>query len=261
MTKEVDINLGGGSLNWPADIATSGAPFLMISSRPYDYALSAADDFIFGSAPPPNTEHVVRILLPTSISSNDVLNYESFSSLASSAIENLADGDWGEAAMDTLNASFGAIGNMTGLGDFASNVKAVVTGKVVKTKEQLIFKAPTLRSHTFTFTMFPRNTNEAKNIATIIYTLKQLAYPASVALVGSGEGGSQFEFPHEFSVSMIPNKANGFPVIREAFLTSITTNFTGQGGSGNLASDGLFQSVELSLTFQDKKLQDDKSIV
>ena len=263
--------LGGGSLDYPNDVAvsTDTLPYLVIVGKPYEYGLKNIDDYFTGA--PPSQANTFRLLLPSAIATNDSLSYESFSSLAGSAIENLAQGKVLEAGGDALNAVMDKIKGEVGLAETYAGIKGIMAGKVVKTKEQLLFKSPTLRSHSFTFNMFPRNTKDAKNIATIIYSLKTLAYPTTVS-VGDGrdgEGGlgdkSNFVFPYTFSVNMVDGdqsgRQNGFPRIDEAFITSITTNLSGHGGRMGLNPDGSFQNVELSLTFQDRRLKDDSNIV
>ena len=263
---------GGGSLDYPNDVAvsTDTLPYLLIVGKPYEYGLEDLTKAV-GMASPPSQTNTFRLLLPSAIATNDSLTYESFSSLAGSAIENLAQGNLSEAGGDALNAAMEKIKGEVGLADKYAGIKGIMAGKVVKTKEQLLFKSPTLRSHSFTFNMFPRNTKDAKNIATIIYSLKTLAYPTTVS-VGDGrdgEGGlgdkSNFVFPYTFSVNMVDGARsgieNGFPRIDEAFITSITTNLSGHGGRMGLNPDGSFQNVELSLTFQDRRLKDDSNIV
>ncbi len=264
---------GGGSLNYPNDVAVSDdtLPYLLIVGKPYEYGLEDLDKAV-GVASPPSETNTFRLLLPSAIATNDSLSYESFSSLAGSAIENLAQGKEMEAGGDALNAIFDKIKGEVGLAETYAGIKGIMAGKVVKTKEQLLFKAPTLRSHSFTFNMFPRNTRDAKNIATIIYSLKTLAYPTTVSLGGGRLGNeigigdeSNFVFPYTFSVNMVDGdqsgRQNGFPRIDEAFITSITTNLSGHGGRMGLNPDGSFQNVELSLTFQDRRLKDDSDIV
>jgi hypothetical protein len=263
--------LGGGSLDYPNDVAvsTDTLPYLVIVGKPYEYGLKKVYESFTG--PPPSQANTFRLLLPSAIATNDSLTYESFSSLAGSAIENLAQGNLSEAGGDALNAAMEKIKGEVGLADKYAGIKGIMAGKVVKTKEQLLFKSPTLRSHSFTFNMFPRNTKDAKNIATIIYSLKTLAYPTTVSALDGrdGEGGlgdkSNFVFPYTFSVNMVDGARsgieNGFPKIDEAFITSITTNLSGHGGRMGLNPDGSFQNVELSLTFQDRRLKDDSNIV
>ena len=148
--------LGGGSLDYPNDVAvsTDTLPYLLIVGKPYEYGLENLEKAV-GMAPPPSQTNTFRLLLPSAIATNDSLTYESFSSLAGSALENLAQGNVMEAGGDALNSAMEKIKGEVGLADKYAGMKGIMAGKVVKTKEQLLFKSPTLRSHSFTFNMFP----------------------------------------------------------------------------------------------------------
>tara|TARA_R110000822_G_scaffold144057_1_gene282641 strand:+ start:139 stop:642 length:504 start_codon:yes stop_codon:yes gene_type:complete len=135
-------------------------------------------------------------------------------------------------------------------------------GKATNPKEELLFKSPDLRTHTFTFNMFVKNKQEGDAIVNIIKSLRKLAYPELITDTGGGAvgdffagGGNIFLYPHQFSVEMHPNNndENAFPYIPAAFLTSITTNYAGSGRV-SLTPDDHFQAIELTLTFQDIRI-------
>ena len=131
--------LGGGSLDYPNDVAVSDdtLPYLVIVGKPYEYGLKNIDDYFTG--PPPSQANTFRLLLPSAIATNDSLTYESFSSLAGSALENLfAQGNVMEAGGDALNAAMQKIKEEVGLADKYAGMKGIMAGKVVKTKNSTV---------------------------------------------------------------------------------------------------------------------------
>lgn len=249
--------------NYPLDIMTSEAPYLVIQARDYKTLLEEAS----GTGGGISDEY--RLLLPTSVSSSDNLSFEQQSILKGKALADLiSTGDPGGLA----NVALSSIPDPL---DVKGSMQAA-TGRSLNPKEELLFKSPDLRTHTFTFNMFARNEQEAQEIASIIKNLRQNAYPdvnltvdfgnsiaggaaSSFVNAFTSSGGNIFSFPKQFSVEMHPGTDNAFPRIDAAFLTSISTNYAGSGRV-SLTPDDYFQGIELTLTFQDIRISTAKDI-
>ena len=247
--------------NYPLDVLTSEAPYLVIKAKDYKTLIQQAS----GSESGLSDEY--RLLLPTSISSSDNLSYEQQSILKGKALADIISsggtdaGGLANVVQEMIPDPFDVRGSLQ-----------AATGRSFNPKEELLFKSPDLRTHAFTFNMFARNAQEAQEIASIIKNLRKNAYPEvnlSVDLGNSAvnevintftsSGGNIFSFPKQFSVEMHPGTDNAFPKIDAAFLTSISTNYAGSGRV-SLTPDDFFQGIELTLTFQDIRISTSKGI-
>lgn len=245
-------------LSYPPDADQGGdIPYIVFYGKPYFTPLNSA-----ATASPENNS-VIKIAIPPSLTSNDSFNYDTTSMLKSAAVvEQVAQGNYASAGESLLQ---GLMADLPG-GQESADVFAALSGRQINPKEKLLFKAPSLRTHTFTFNMFARNQSEAQTIANIILAFRKMAYPTTGTItetVTSGfvptEGGTVYNFPYEFRIAMFPSPNNGFPNIPRAFCTSIDTNYAGSGRV-TMTTDNYFQSVDLTLTFQDIELLNDSNI-
>lgn len=283
-----------GNLMYPPGVKddSSGIPYLEFAASEYRTLLSRSVGGGAGVAAPLESGiGKIRLAVPNNISSSDNFNYEQVSLLKDGGIAKIVNGAAGggsDALGGMMDFGMAALKEMDVFG--IQNTLASTTGRRLNPKEELLFNGPSLRSHTFTFNLFAKNQNDAENIVAIIDTFKKLSYPKtqnvgdfidSVSGQGGaadflGRGGEVFIFPHQWSITMQPgNKNNGFPYIPMAFCTSISTNYSANGlttllkGDGRLleggsevetANDDYFQSIELTLTFQDIAVATDETI-
>ena len=229
------------SYDYPVDIQSSGVPFILITASEY----ATVNMVVEGKKSPEKAKY--RLIIPQSIQSSDNISYEQSSILKAAALS------------DLTSAVAGLANIMSGfVSDDIKNNFAGGSGLAFNPKEELLFKSPDLRTHTFTFNMFVKNKQEGDAIVKIIKSLREKSYPELVAAdTAAGEffvgGGNIFNYPHQFSVEMHPNNNNAFPYIPAAFLTSISTNYAGSGRV-SLTPDNHFQAIELTLTFQDIRI-------
>jgi hypothetical protein len=250
------------SLSYPLNVLSSEAPFLSIIAKEYQTLTQVAS----GSGSGPIIEY--RLLMPQTVQSSDNLSYEQQSVLKGKAFaEAISSG--GTDLGGFVNIAQGMIPDPL---DVRGSLQAAM-GRSFNPKEELLFKSPDLRTHTFTFNMFAKNKQEAEEIANIIKSLRENAYPAVNATIDTGSetankvidlftksGGNIFKSPKQFSVEMHPGAGrNAFPRISDAFLTSISTNYAGSGRV-SLTPDDYFQGIELTLTFQDIRISTAKDI-
>jgi len=230
------------SYSYPSNIELSGEPFLVIKAREYASAFQVSE----GKRNPEIESY--KIIIPQNIQSDDNFTYEQTSVLGAAAVAELSE------TFGNLLALGGRI--LEGLSSTATNNTSRAFGGSINPKEELLFKTPELRTHSFTFNMFARSEQEATVIAEIIKSLREKAYPK---FYGLGTGKSFFKFPHEFEVSQGFGVDNAFPKIDAAFLTSISTNYAGSGRV-SLTPDNYYQAIELTLTFQDIRIHTSEDI-
>lgn len=234
--------------SYPPGLKTDGIPYILFKARPYVALNDRLNEDRGRSDPGQETEF--RIALPPQLTSSDSFNYESTSLLKTEALANLVNGDIGDSIEGALAAALQGVGF-----DGMLQAGQALFGRSLNPKEELLFKNPTLRSHTFTFNLFARTESEAQRIVNIIRKLRKIAYPTTTELPLSEGNATFFEFPYQFSISQHPLPTggvagNGFPPIPAAVCTSIETNFAG-GGRTVVTKGNYFQAIDLTLSFQD----------
>lgn len=235
------------NIRYPLNVEAGNIPYILFVGKPYQALLGN------GTATPEQTS-IIKIAMPPALNSSDSLNYDTSSMLKTAGVaEQLAAGNYVGAAEQL------GLGSVQGLFGEGAEFFAATKGKQINPKESLIFKAPSLRTHSFTFNMFARNKDEAEAIKNIIKSFRLMAYPTTTSISGNEDSETIYEFPYEFSISMHPVPDSGFPEIPRVFCTSIETNYAGSGRV-TFTPDNYFQSVELTLQFQDIKLLNDKNI-
>jgi len=278
--------LAARSVSYPPNVHqdTAGTPYLQMQPRPYKTLLERKKA---GVAAPLNntTMPPIRLAVPNNISSTDTFNYDQVSLLKEGGIAKIANGFMGNG--DVIGGVVDLIGSAAQGADVLGVGQAIAAnfGRKLNPKEELLFNGPSLRSHNFTFNLFAKNAQDAIAIVSIIKYLKKTCYPETTGLgnvdftslagdIGSsindafrGQTDTAFKFPHQWEITMQPSGTdNGFPYIPMAFCTSIATNFSANGlttllkGDGRILqgssevetpSDDYFQSVEITLSFQD----------
>jgi len=234
-------------LSYPANLLADNIPYILFQARPYITKLEQT------GSQDPSTSDYIRLAIPPQLTAQDGFNYDTTSLLKTEALSNFMNGEFADSAKGALAALMQEVGGIEGL----KNATQAMSGKSTNPKEELLFKSPTLRSHSFNFNLFARSEDEAKLITNIIKKFRELIYPTTV----TDSGNSFYQFPHEFSISQHPfsDGGNGFPPIPNAVCTSMESNFAG-GGRTVLTKDDYFQAIDLTITFQDLRTMTSKSI-
>lgn len=128
-----------------------------------------------------------------------------------------------------------------------ANLFTRLTGAIVNPNLELLFKGPSLRSFSFTFSMSAREETEAAEIRRIIRFFKQ------GMSVKRAEASLYLKSPHTFGISYIYNGQGDHPWInriKECALTNCAVNYT---PAGNYATyeGGAMTQYDLSLTFSE----------
>jgi len=178
-------------LQFPADIETNdNFSFLSFSAfvKTSEKSDTIATDKSNGSVKSTQSQtdyanpHTTYLYIPGTISDNTNFTYEDESLGAMGALGNLNvsyDEYLSKAASRAMSAmgqnALGAIEGLTGLkvkGAWEYNSKAVLNPQMV-----VLFKNVGFREHSFTFDMFPKNAEEAREIQRIIRMFKYYSHP------------------------------------------------------------------------------------
>jgi len=229
----------------------------------------------------------MEIYLPISLSSTDGLTYDSPSIGASGAIlsnaltnaEGSAGGALGNATADFINLFKGAGGvsanSLASLGaarlaskgpkeigdGVASSLRVTVDPNI-----RTLFRGVQVRQFAYQFKFIAKNSKEAQEIKKIIQRFRFYAYPESIAFAGTSGADISvgFKYPHPFEIraSYIDADGNSFrvgPLMKDAYLTSITTNFN--PSTMSFHQDGEPVEIDLSLSFTEETTLSKKDIL
>ena len=244
------------NLSYPPNVDNEDIPYVFFKARPYETAIKRVER---GSADP-ETEQTFRIAMSPQLTSSDSFNYESTSLLKTQALASLANGDIGDSVEAAIGAALARF-----VPDGIQQSTQLLSGKSINPKEELLFKNPNLRSHTFTFNLFAKSESEAQTIVNIVREFRRIAYPDTTTTpIGDGNVATFFQFPYQFAIGIHPQPqtgmaGNGFPPIPAAVCTSVETNFAG-GGRTVLTKGNYFQAIDLTLTFQDIRVMTSEKI-
>jgi hypothetical protein len=140
-------------------------------------------------------------------------------------------------AAQAANIPFG--GNMS-----ISQILAREESQILNPNMELLFNGVTLRSFKFSFKMTPRDTDEAKNIAHIINTLKKSMSPKA--------SGTFLKTPNVFQLTYKkgPKIHPYLNLFKQCFLTDMSVNYTGEGVYATY-NDGSPVSYTMDLGFKE----------
>jgi hypothetical protein len=231
-------------LRYPENIEDSTVPFVTFTTQSprYDAVTDRQNDALGDDA--------VVMYIPIGVSVADSLQYSSFEEgLIGGAIARFAEGNEG-AMVDSLQAIAGTGRDLAegGLRRSASlageNVRAIVdrnAGRVVNPREFMLFKAPSLRSFSFSFRFVPESETEARSIPEIIRFFRSAAYPGIATRL-------DYTVPQAFSI----NFRNTSSMIRipQVACTSISTSYNPTSIS-YLREDKMPSEITMELGFQE----------
>lgn len=171
-----------------------------------------------------------------------------------------AGGDAAGSILKTLKSNSGAAGAAIA-NSFAAAAAGVdgqsllsrTTGQVLNPNMELLFKGPTLRPFQFTFTLAPRDEDEAKSVISIIRFFKQGMAPIR------SQSNLFLKSPHTFQLRYLHRGEEGdggtglhfkLNAFKECALQTVGVNYT---PTGNYATyqDGTMVAYELTLGFSE----------
>lgn len=165
--------------------------------------------------------------------------------------------------LNGLKASFAeAVGKVTELataGAVATTQQSGLLGATANPRTDLFFDAVAYREHSFSFTMIPRNRQEAVSIDQILNTFQFYMLPT----FGNSAGDNAFfiGYPYEFQIYMFTQFTGGHHIntIDRSVLTSVSISH-GSGGRVAFVDEGAKTeyypaTTQLTLNFKEVRLQ------
>ena len=128
------------------------------------------------------------------------------------------------------------------------------TGMILNSNLELLFSGVTLRTFPFSINFSPRNSDESKEVLSIIKALKSSM--AAKKNASQGQGGIFLRAPDVFQLRYLYNGPNGMvdhPFlnrIKDCALTAMTVNYTNSGTYATY-DDGTPVSIRMNLTFKE----------
>lgn len=141
-------------------------------------------------------------------------------------------------------------------------VAQLATGMAPNPKKELMFKDVAFRNWSFTYTMYPRNKDEARNILNIVHRFKYHMHPE----IKEGSGDFLYIYPSEFDIQfMAGNQRNAaLPTIATCVLTSMDVTYSPGTDQYTVLNDATFQGmpvgISLTVTFRELTTLDKRAI-
>lgn len=142
-------------------------------------------------------------------------------------------------AAQAANIPFG--GNLS-----LGQIVARESGQIINPNVELLFNGVTLRSFKFSFKMIPRGEREAKEIRSIINTLKKSMAPKTTTSEKFLKTPDVFQLTYKKGNEIHPY----LHLFKQTFLTDMSVNYTGEGVYATY-SDGSPISYNMDLGFKE----------
>lgn len=248
------------SIRFPEDLDGGTDPWIVFSTQRPQYSRrnrSVTEVQINDSPPFPGGPiaggagagggNSVALYFPTGHTINDSLGYESQEEgIAGLAISRILSG--GGGAQEIVNADIGEAAKGAGARAAAAALPggAVFTrsrGRVANPREFMMFKAPSIREFSFSFTFIPQTKGEADSLPNIIRFFREAAYPVETL--------TEYIFPDTFRIAY-KNGGGGIIKIPEVACTSINVTYNPNSISF-FRDNGMPVQTTLELSFTELK--------
>lgn len=234
---------------YPNNIGDSRLPFVLFTTQVprYDRVTDSQTNNVGNDS--------VAMYIPLGFSVADSLQYSTFEEgLIGGAISRFLEENEGAdvSGMDTMRSLGSTVGGTASdLADprraaslAGENVRALVdrnAGRVSNPREFMLFKAPSLRSFSFSFRFVPENESEARTVPNIIKFFRSAAYPGKQNFL-------DYTVPNVFSIQF----KNTSSMIRlpQLACTSVSTSYNPTSIS-YLREDNMPSEITLELGFQE----------
>lgn len=169
----------------------------------------------------------------------------------------LSSGLTGNANADV--AKLATVKIMSNFPDEISGAFRSATGVTSNPNTRVLFKSVTLREFSFAFKFYPSSKKEAEEVKEIIKLFRTELYPENINLDVAGSSISiGYKFPNKFRIDVEYDGKEIATKIKPCFLkdVGVTYNTT----SMSMHSDGNFQEIELTLSFQESRTLNRKDV-
>lgn len=159
----------------------------------------------------------------------------------------------GEAA--TLAAYLGRSVLNAFPGDIAKNIN-LATGNIINPRETLSFEGVQLRTHQFTWDLYPSNVDDSKRIQEIVSIIKRSILPRTQGLgVGNFDLGKVFlKYPHVLEMYLIGVRDGYFVKFKPCFVTNMSVDYAA-GGTLGIMKGGRPAGVTISMSMQELQIE------
>lgn len=226
----------------------------------------------------------IKLFLPTALTFNDGLNYdtpslgatgatafglasngegalragaEAFSKGISSLVDSLSNNQ-SNADLTRLGAI--RLANKVGGAEIAEGI-SIAGAVTMNPNVRSAFKGVSIREFSFTFKFIPKSKEESETVGEIIKRFRIAAYPESIRAGGIDYG---FKFPDMFDIKVRYKTANGAEVkigqkFQKCFLKGISTSYN--PSTMTFHKDGSPAEIDLTLNFVEEKTLDRGAIL
>lgn len=141
------------------------------------------------------------------------------------------------------------------IGDVGQSIN-LAAGQTLNPKETLVFEGVQLRSHQFSWDLYPENAQDSDQINNIVNVIKRSTLPQTVNFQAAGFDFNRafLKFPHVVYTYLIGVDAGSFMKFKPAMVTNFTVEY-GAGGTMALLKGGKPAGVTLSLSMQELAIE------
>ena len=141
------------------------------------------------------------------------------------------------------------------IGDVGQSIN-LAAGQTLNPKETLVFEGVQLRSHQFSWDLYPENAQDSDQINSIVNVIKRSTLPQTVNFQAAGFDFNRafLKFPHVVYTYLIGVDAGSFMKFKPAMVTNFTVEY-GAGGTMALLKGGKPAGVTLSLSMQELAIE------
>lgn len=158
---------------------------------------------------------------------------------------NVDQAEAGRAAAYLMRNTIGKLG-----GDIARTID-LVTGATVNPKEALAFEGIDLKSHSFSWELYPSNRTETDTIDKIVKTFKRNALPETQDLVPGVFEQTFLKYPSTVEIKLIGTNPEFFPRYKPCMIKSVNVSYENAAGTVPIMQGGVPGSVNLSVELQE----------
>lgn len=142
------------------------------------------------------------------------------------------------------------------LGEMGQSLN-LAAGQVLNPRETLAFEGVNLRTHDFTWELYPNNVADSDQIKKIVNIMKRSVLPSTVDF--SLGGFANFEraflkYPHVCKVYLIGVDADAFPKFKPCLVSNLSVDY-GAGGAVSMMKGGRPAGVTLSVSLQELSIE------
>jgi hypothetical protein len=225
-----------------------------------------------------NPKRQVSLYLPVGLQFRDTVAYDNMDlggmgasvegalKSGGSAINALIDGGMktlksglkGTASGDVAKVS--AVKLVSALPDEVQGAFRSATGVTSNPNTRVLFKSVNLREFAFTFKFIATSAKEAEEVKEIIKLFRTELYPENITIpiTGANDISIGYRFPNKFQINVEYNGEEIATKIKPCYLRDVSVTYNNTAMA--MHSDGNFQEVEMSLSFQESRTLNRKDV-